>query len=66
LTVQIQGNQIATTIQLIKALGGGWADSQLMQPDHGDHVSAPSAAPTVLGPANQQAVPKASPPAGKQ
>jgi multidrug efflux system outer membrane protein len=60
LTVQIKGNQIATTIQLIKALGGGWADSQLLQPHYGDHVSGPSSSPTVLGPAGQQAVPKAS------
>ncbi|HUB67127.1 MAG TPA: efflux transporter outer membrane subunit [Candidatus Methylacidiphilales bacterium] len=59
LTVQIKGNQIATTIQLIKALGGGWADSPLMQPQMGNHVAGPSAAPTVLGPVNQQAVPQA-------
>ncbi|MCE0499090.1 MAG: efflux transporter outer membrane subunit [Methylacidiphilales bacterium] len=62
LTVQIKGNQIATTIQLIKALGGGWADSQLLKPGYGDHVSGPSASPTVLGPAGQQAVPEASMP----
>jgi len=48
LTVQIRGDRIATTIQLIKALGGGWADSYITQPEHGDHVSSPSAAPTVL------------------
>jgi outer membrane protein, multidrug efflux system len=51
LTVQIEGNRIASTIQLIKALGGGWADSYITQPEHGNHVDAPSAAPTVLGPA---------------
>ncbi len=49
LTVQIQGNRIATTIQLIKAMGGGWADSTYFQkPDHGDQVANPKAAPTVL------------------
>jgi len=47
-TVQIEGNRIATTIQLIKALGGGWTDSSITKPDHGNHVDAPSAAPTVL------------------
>jgi multidrug efflux system outer membrane protein len=51
LTVQIEGNRIATTIQLIKALGGGWTDSSITKVDHGNHVDAPSAAPTVLGPA---------------
>ena len=52
LTVQIQGNRIATTIELIKAMGGGWADSIYFQkPDHGDQVANPKAAPTVLGPA---------------
>jgi multidrug efflux system outer membrane protein len=60
LTVQIQGNQIATTLQLIKALGGGWADSPLHQPNYGDHVSGPSSAPTVLGAPAQQEVPKAN------
>jgi len=56
--VQIRGNRIATTIQLIKALGGGWADSYLMKPKLGDHVNAPSQAPTVLTP---QAEPAARP-----
>jgi multidrug efflux system outer membrane protein len=50
LDVQIRGNRIASTVQLIKALGGGWADSLILQPGHGDHVASPSAAPTVLGP----------------
>ncbi len=50
LDVQIRGNRIASTVQLIKALGGGWSDSLITQPNHGDHVAAPSAAPTVLGP----------------
>jgi multidrug efflux system outer membrane protein len=49
-TVQIRGDRVATTIQLIKALGGGWADSYITQPEHGDHVAAPNAAPTVLLP----------------
>ena len=47
-TVQIEGNRIASTIQLIKALGGGWQDSYITQPAKGDHVDAPSTAPTVL------------------
>jgi len=51
LTVQIEGNRIASTVHLIKALGGGWADSLITQPEHGNHVDAPSVAPTVLGPA---------------
>jgi multidrug efflux system outer membrane protein len=53
LTVQIEGNRIGTTILLIKALGGGWADSSITKPEHGNHVDAPSAAPTVLGPAGE-------------
>ena len=48
LTVQVRGDRVATTIQLIKALGGGWADSYITQPEHGDHVASPNAAPTVL------------------
>src|SRR5271167_4232887 len=51
LTVQIEGNRIGATIRLVKALGGGWADSLITQPGHGNHVDAPSAAPTVLAPA---------------
>jgi multidrug efflux system outer membrane protein len=47
-TVQIEGNRIASTIQLIKALGGGWQDSSITKADKGDHVDQPSAAPTVL------------------
>jgi hypothetical protein len=49
--VQIEGNRIAGTVQLIKALGGGWADSYITKPELGNHVAAPSSAPTVLGPA---------------
>jgi len=49
LTVQIRGNRMATTVQLIKALGGGWADSMVLKPNHGDHVASPSQPPTVLG-----------------
>jgi multidrug efflux system outer membrane protein len=48
--VQIRGNRIATTIQLVKALGGGWADSYIMQPALGDKVASPSQPPTVLTP----------------
>ena len=48
LTVQIEGNRIGTTVRLIKALGGGWADSYITKPDHGNHVDAPSTTPTVL------------------
>lgn len=51
LTVQIEGDRMASTVQLIKALGGGWADSYITKPEHGNHVDAPSTAPTVLGPA---------------
>ena len=51
LTVQIEGNRIGSTVRLIKALGGGWADSTITKPRQGDQVAAPSAAPTVLGPA---------------
>jgi outer membrane protein, multidrug efflux system len=51
LTVQIAGNRMASTVQLIKALGGGWSDSYITKPEHGNHVDAPSATPTVLGPA---------------
>jgi len=63
LTVQLAGNRIATTVRLIKALGGGWADSDILRPHHGDHVDAPSAAPTVLGPQAHQTVPPATAPA---
>lgn len=56
-TVQIQGNRLASTVQLIKALGGGWADSSIIRKDHGNHVDAPSSAPTVLGPAAGTPVP---------
>jgi multidrug efflux system outer membrane protein len=59
-TVQIRGNRIATTVLLIKALGGGWADSLMTKPQHGDKVSQPLAAPTVLGPVSGQAVPAAT------
>ena len=50
LDVQIAGNRIATTVQLVKSLGGGWADSYIMKPALGNHVDAPSQAPTVLTP----------------
>ena len=63
LTVQLAGNRIAATIRLIKALGGGWADSRIFQAYHGDHVEAPSAPPTVLGPQSNQTVPPATAPA---
>ncbi|MCE0521476.1 MAG: efflux transporter outer membrane subunit [Methylacidiphilales bacterium] len=53
LTVQIEGDRIATTVQLIKALGGGWADSFITKPDHGNHVTSPTSPPTVLGPAGK-------------
>jgi multidrug efflux system outer membrane protein len=59
LTVQIEGNRIGTTVRLIKALGGGWADSYIAQPEHGNHVAAPSAPPTVLGPAAGSPLPAA-------
>ena len=48
--VQVRGNRIATTVQLVKALGGGWADSYVMKPALGDKVAQPSAPPTVLTP----------------
>ena len=50
LDVQIRGNRIATTVQLVKALGGGWADSYISRPALGDKVAQPSSAPTVLTP----------------
>ena len=59
LTVQLRGNRMAATVRLIKALGGGWADSLTFKPQHGDHVEAPSAHPTVLGPQANQTVPPA-------
>ena len=61
LTVQIQGNRIASTIQLIKALGGGWADSYITKPDKGNHVDAPSATPTVLNPGAATPLPATNP-----
>jgi multidrug efflux system outer membrane protein len=61
LTLQIQGNRVATTVQLIKALGGGWADSYITKPDHGNHVDAPSSSPTVLGPGAGTPLPVANP-----
>ena len=60
-TVQIEGNRIASTIQLIKALGGGWEDSTITKPDHGNHVDAPSAAPTVLNPGAGSPLPATNP-----
>ena len=62
LTVQIAGNRIGSTVRLIKAMGGGWADSHLMRPDYGDHVASPSHSPTVLGPQVIQTVPPATAP----
>jgi len=61
LTVQIEGNRIGGTVRLIKALGGGWADSTITQPEHGNHVDAPSAVPTVLGPASGSTLPATHP-----
>ncbi len=49
LTVQLAGNRMAATVRLIKALGGGWADSMVLTSNHGNHVASPSEAPTVLG-----------------
>jgi multidrug efflux system outer membrane protein len=61
LTVQIEGDRLGSTVRLIKALGGGWADSLITKPQHGDHVAAPSAAPTVLGPGAGSPLPVANP-----
>jgi multidrug efflux system outer membrane protein len=61
LTVQIEGNRVASTVQLIKALGGGWSDSYITRPEHGNHVSAPSAQPTVLNPGAGSPVPATNP-----
>lgn len=61
LTVQIRGSQFASSVQLIKALGGGWADSYITKPDKGNHVDAPSAAPTVLAPAAGSPAPATNP-----
>jgi multidrug efflux system outer membrane protein len=66
LTVQLAGNRIAATIRLIKALGGGWQDSSITRPDHGNHVEAPSASPTVLGPQSNQTVPPATAPSAQR
>jgi multidrug efflux system outer membrane protein len=62
LTVQIAGNRIGSTVRLIKAMGGGWADSHLLRPNYGDHVASPSHSPTVLGPQINQTVPPATAP----
>jgi outer membrane protein, multidrug efflux system len=61
LTVQIEGNRVASTVRLIKALGGGWSDSYITKPDHGNHVDAPSASPTVLGPGAGTPLPVTNP-----
>jgi len=61
LDVQIRGNRIATTVLLIKALGGGWGDSYITQPHLGNHVAAPSASPTVLGPGAGTPLPVTNP-----
>ena len=50
LTVQIQGNRMANTVLLIKALGGGWADSYVGKRNEAKNVDQPNAAPTVLKP----------------
>jgi multidrug efflux system outer membrane protein len=60
LTVQIAGNQMASTVRLIKALGGGWQDSLITKPHHGNHIDEPSAHPTVLGSEAYQTVPPAA------
>jgi multidrug efflux system outer membrane protein len=61
LYVQIEGNRVGSTVRLIKALGGGWADSYITKPDKGDHVDAPSAAPTVLHPGAGTPLPVTNP-----
>jgi outer membrane protein, multidrug efflux system len=61
LTVQIEGNRLGSTVRLIKALGGGWSDSYITKPDHGNHVDAPSATPTVLNPGTGLPVPATNP-----
>jgi multidrug efflux system outer membrane protein len=61
LDAQIKGNRMASTIRLIKALGGGWSDSSITQPDHGNHVAQPSAAPTVLNPGAGSPLPETNP-----
>jgi multidrug efflux system outer membrane protein len=65
LTVQLAGNRIAATVRLIKALGGGWGDSHLARPNYGDHIDAPSAQPTVLGPVGNQTAPTGNSPANR-
>jgi len=60
LTVQIRGERVANTVRLIKALGGGWGDSLILKANHGDHVAAPSASPTVLAPTGGQSSPASS------
>jgi multidrug efflux system outer membrane protein len=63
LTVQLAGNRIGATVHLIKALGGGWSDSAIFRPGHGDHEASPSHPPTVLGNQARQTVPPATAPA---
>ena len=54
--VQIKGNRIATTVQLIKALGGGWADSYIVKPDLSATMS-PLRLPSPRSSTRAQAVP---------
>ena len=61
LDVQIRGDRVATTVQLIQALGGGWGDSYITKPHLGNHVAAPSATPTVLGPGAGTPLPVTNP-----
>jgi multidrug efflux system outer membrane protein len=65
LTVQLAGNRIAATVRLVKALGGGWGDSRITRPAYGDHVDAPLAKPTVLGPVSSQTAPTGNSPANR-
>jgi multidrug efflux system outer membrane protein len=61
LYVQIEGNRVGSTVRLIKALGGGWADSYITKPEKGDRVDAPSAKPTVLNPGAGSPLPATNP-----
>ena len=65
LTVQLAGERIGATVRLVKALGGGWGDSRIRRPDHGDHVDQPRAKPTVLGPVANQTAPTGNSPANR-
>jgi multidrug efflux system outer membrane protein len=65
LTVQLAGERIGATVRLVKALGGGWGDSRITRPDHGDHVDEPRAKHTVLGPVAHQTAPTGNSPANR-